>query len=176
LVRRSESLLKEYFSIVDLNEALLCVQELKKPSFHPEFVRIAISTALEMREKECGLVLKLLVHLQSKGVVSSEDLRGGVVMVAEGLEDMAMDAPLAPKQLGGMIAGLILSEASEVRLMQEAAAKMEDEFLQKDVLKAVVNKLKENEAQVGEVCRKASVDKEGLLSVTVEGDIAKLLG
>jgi translation initiation factor 4G len=63
LTKKSESLLKEYFSIVDLNKALLCVQELKNPAFHPEFVRLAIATVLDMREKECSLVLKLLVHL-----------------------------------------------------------------------------------------------------------------
>jgi translation initiation factor 4G len=68
LTKKSESLLKECFSIVDLNEALLCVQELKSPAFHPEFVRLAIAIALDMREKECSLVLKLLVHLQSKVV------------------------------------------------------------------------------------------------------------
>lgn len=177
LTKKSESLLKEYFSIVDLNEALLCVQELKSPAFHAEFVRLAIATALDMREKECSLVLKLLVHLQSKGTVSSADLRGGVLLVTEGLEDMAMDAPLAPKRLGGMIAGLVLSGACELRLVQDAATKLEDEFLQKDVLKAVVDtlKLKENEVQLGEVCRSASVDVEGLLSVTVGSDLEKIL-
>jgi hypothetical protein len=43
-------------------------------------------------------------------------------------------------------------------------------------LKAVVDKLKEkeNEVQLGEVCRTASVDKEGLLSVTVGSDLEKL--
>lgn len=176
LTKKSESLLKEYFSIVDLNEALLCVEELKSPAFHPEFVRLAIATALDMREKECSLVLKLLVHLQSKGAVSSSDLRDGVLLVTEGLEDMAMDAPLAPKRLGGMIAGLVLSGACELRLVQEAAMKLEDEFLQKDVLKAVVDKLKEkeNEVQLGEVCRTASVDKEGLLGVIVGSDLEKL--
>jgi translation initiation factor 4G len=178
LTKKSESMLKEYFSIVDLNEAVLCVQELKSPGFHPELVRLAMATAMDMREKECTLVLKLLVHLQAKGVISSSDLREGVLLVTEGLEDMAMDAPLAPKGFGGMLAGLVLAGAVELRVVQEAALKLEDEFLQKDVLKAVVEKwkLKENEAQLGEVCRKASVDKEGLLSVAVASDLSKLLG
>lgn len=177
LTKKSESLLKEYFSIVDLNEALLCVQELKSPSFHPEFVRLAIATALDMRDKECDLVLKLLVYLQSKDAISSSDLRGGVLLVTEGLEDLSMDAPLAPKRFGVLLAGLVLSGAAELRLVQEASLKLEDEFLQEDVVKAVVGrlKLKESEAQLGEVCRKSSVDKEGLLSVAGPSDLAKLL-
>lgn len=36
LQKKSESLLKEYLSVVDLNEALLCVEELKSSDFHPQ--------------------------------------------------------------------------------------------------------------------------------------------
>jgi translation initiation factor 4G len=178
LMKKAESLLKEYLSIMDLGEALLCLQELKSPGFYPEFVRLAISTALDMREKEWGLMLKLLVHLQEKGAISSLDLRRGVLLVVEGMEDMAMDAPLAPKGFGGMLAGLVLSGAVELGLIQEVAVKLEDEFLQKDVLKAVVGKwkLKENEVQLNEVCRKVSVDKEALWAVSVASDLVKLLG
>lgn len=178
LIKKSESLLEEYFSIVDLNEALLCVQDLKTPSFHAEFVRIALSTGLDMREKECMLVLKLLVHLQSKAVVSSQDLRGGVLQVAEQLEDMAMDAPMAPKQLGGMIAGLILAGASELRLLLEACELVEDEYRQMDMFGAAMGKfkLKDNEVQVGNVCKNVSVDQEALLRVAEISDLAKILG
>jgi translation initiation factor 4G len=178
LTKKSESLLKEYFSVMDLKEALLCVQELKSPSFHPEFVRLALATALDMRDRECDLVLKLLVHLHSTEAISSSDLRGGVLLVTEGMEDMSMDAPLAPKLFGGMLAGLVLSGSVELRLVQEASLKLEDEFLQQDVLKAVVGKWKskESEVELGEVCRKASVDKEGLLSVAGVSDLAKVLG
>lgn len=178
LTKKSVSLLEEYFLIVDLNEATLCVQDLKTPSFHAEFVRIALSTGLDMREKECLLVLKLLVHLQSKAVISSQDLRVGVLQVAEQLEDMAMDAPMAPKQLGGMIAGLILAGASELRLLLEACEKVEDEYPQKDMFAAAMGKfkLKDNEVQVGNVCKNASVDQEALLRVAEISDVAKILG
>jgi hypothetical protein len=154
---------------------VLCVQELKSPGFHPELVQLAMATAMDMREKECSLVLKLLVHLQGKGVISSSDLREGVLLVPEGLQDMVMDAPLAPKWFGGMLAGLVLGGHAELQLVQEAAVKLEDECLQKAVMKAFVEKLKENEAELGEVSRKASVDKEALLSVAVASDLSKLM-
>jgi translation initiation factor 4G len=77
LSKKTLSLVEEYFSVVDHNEALLCVQELKAPDFHPELVRIILSLALEQRDCEYALVWKLLVHLNAEEVVSRQDLRGG---------------------------------------------------------------------------------------------------
>lgn len=85
-----------------VNEALLCVQELKALGFYPELVQTMLSLALDQRDHKCALVLKLLVYLDAKAVISSQDLRGGVLQVAERLEDIAMDAPKAPKQFGKM--------------------------------------------------------------------------
>jgi len=177
LTRKSVSLVKEYLDIEDLNEALLCVQELNSPRFRPEFVRLAITTAMDMREKECSLVLKLLAHLQSEMVISSLDLKEGVLRVLKGLVDIAIDSPLAPKLLGGLLAGLVLSGAVKLTLVQVSLWNLEDEFLQQDVLNAMVAKwkLQENQVQLVDVCRKASVDKEALLSVAVASDLVKVM-
>ncbi len=67
LSKKTLSLVEEYFSVVDHNEALLCVQELKAPDFHPELVEIVLSLALDQRDRECALVWKLLVHLNARG-------------------------------------------------------------------------------------------------------------
>jgi len=52
-----------------------------------------LSLALDQRDHKCALVLRLLVYLDAKAVISSQDLRGGVLQVAEQLEDIAMDDP-----------------------------------------------------------------------------------
>ncbi|KAH9545381.1 hypothetical protein CY35_12G045000 [Sphagnum magellanicum] len=124
LPKKTQSLLNEFFSVVDLNEALLCVEELKAPDFYPELVRMALFLALDRRDRECALVLKLLVHLNAKAVILSQDLRAGVLQIAEQLEDVAMDAPRAPKQFGEMVAGLILAGASELRVLLEVCGKI----------------------------------------------------
>ncbi|CAK9861936.1 unnamed protein product [Sphagnum jensenii] len=67
LSKKTLSLVEEYFSVVDHNEALLCVQQLKAPDFHPELVGIVLSLALDQRDRECALVWKLLVHLNARG-------------------------------------------------------------------------------------------------------------
>ncbi|KAH9559266.1 hypothetical protein CY35_06G048400 [Sphagnum magellanicum] len=176
LPKKTESLVKEYFSVVDLNEALLCVQELKAPYFHPELVQMTLSLALDQRDRECALVLKLLVYLNAKAVISSQDLRGGVLQIAEQLEDVAMDAPRAPKQFGEIVAGLILAGASELRLLLEVCGKMEDPLLRKSVFESAFEKFKliENEPQLVKISNSAS-NREALLKVADESDLAKLL-
>ena len=47
LQRKTVSLLEEYFSVRLLDEALQCVEELKAPAYYPEFVKEAISLALD---------------------------------------------------------------------------------------------------------------------------------
>jgi translation initiation factor 4G len=176
LPKKTESLVKEYFSVMDLNEALLCVQELKAPYFHPDLVQMTLSLALDRRDRECALVLKLLVYLNAKAVISSQDLRGGVLQIAEQLEDVAMDAPRAPKQFGEMVAGLILAGASELRLLLEVCGKMEDPLLRKSVFESAFEKFKliENEPQLVTITNSAS-NREALLKVADESDLAKLL-
>jgi len=177
LPKKTQSLLNEFFSVVDLNEALLCVEELKAPDFYPELVRMALSLALDRRDRECALVLKLLVHLNAKAVILSQDLRAGVLQIAEQLEDVAMDAPRAPKQFGEMVAGLILAGASELRLLLEVCGKVEDPSLRESVFGFAFGNLKliENEPQLVSVSKTASLDREVLLRVVDEHDLAKLL-
>ncbi|CAK9199011.1 unnamed protein product, partial [Sphagnum troendelagicum] len=166
LPKKTQSLLNEFFSVVDLNEALLCVEELKAPDFYPELVRMALFLALDRRDRECALVLKLLVHLNAKAVILSQDLRAGVLQIAEQLEDVAMDAPRAPKQFGEMVAGLILAGASELRLLLEVCGKVEDPSLRESVFGFAFGNLKliENEPQLVSVSKTASLDREVLLS------------
>ncbi|CAM6079711.1 unnamed protein product [Sphagnum tenellum] len=56
LSKKTLSLVEEYFSVVDHNEALLRVQEVKAPDFHPELVGIVLSLALDQRDRECALI------------------------------------------------------------------------------------------------------------------------
>ncbi|KAJ0090473.1 hypothetical protein Patl1_14537 [Pistacia atlantica] len=63
LGKKTVSLLKEYFSILDLGEALTCVEELKAPGYHPEFVKESISLALEKGPPRVDPLAKLLEHL-----------------------------------------------------------------------------------------------------------------
>eukprot|EP00249_Psilotum_nudum_P023070 c28740_g1_i1 orf=193-2736(+) len=125
LSKKSESLLKEYLSIADLNEAMLCVQELQSPEFHPEFVHLAISMGLELQDRQNELISKLLEFLHSKKVISERDIGTGALLVGEQLDDLAIDIPMAPKHFGELIGRLLVVGVFESRRLSEIIGKSE---------------------------------------------------
>ncbi|KAB1211971.1 Eukaryotic translation initiation factor isoform 4G-1 [Morella rubra] len=74
LRRKTVSLLEEYFSVWLLDEALQCVEELKSPTYHPEFVKEAISLGLEKSPPCVEPVAKLLEYLLSRKVLTARDV------------------------------------------------------------------------------------------------------
>jgi len=111
-------------------------------------------------------------------VVSRQDMRGGVLQIAEQLEDIAMDAPGAPEQFGEMVAGLFWAGASDLRLLLEVCVKIEDPCLRESVFGFAFNELKllGNQPQLVNVSKTAPLNSEALLRVADESDLAKLLG
>lgn len=117
LQKKSESLLKEYLSVADLNEVLLCVEELKSPDFHPQLVQLAVSMGLQSQDRDRELIRKLLEFLCSKKVLSERDVRTGIMMVADLLEDLALDIPMAPKHIGDLVGKASLAGVAELGLL-----------------------------------------------------------
>lgn len=142
LEKKSDSLLKEYLSVGDLNEAKLCVEELQSRDFHPQLVQMAVLMLLEAQERQRDLVGKLLEFLWSKKVLSTKDVTSGIAMVAEQLEDLVYDVPLAPKYLGNLVGKLLLSEVVDVGLLQEILQKMQETQFKKVVYDAVIGAVK----------------------------------
>ncbi|MCO5568939.1 hypothetical protein L7F22_022642 [Adiantum nelumboides] len=136
LERKSDSLLKEFLSIGDLNEAKLCVEELENKEFYPQFVQMAVMLLLEAQDRQRDLVGTLLEFLWSKKVLSTKDIGSGIGMVAEQLEDLAYDVPLAPKHLGSLVGKLLVSEVVPKELLQDVLHKMEEAHHHKAVLEA----------------------------------------
>lgn len=142
LEKKSDSLLKEYFSVGDLNEAKLCVEELQNKDFHPQLVQMAVLMLLEAHERQRDLVGKLLEFLWSKKVMSTSEITSGIAMVAEQLEDLVYDAPLAPMLVGNLVGKLLLSEVVSLGLLQEILQKMEEIQPKKVVYDAVMGAVK----------------------------------
>eukprot|EP00250_Pteridium_aquilinum_P004367 c14581_g1_i1 orf=369-2852(+) len=143
LEKKSDSLLKEYLSVGDLNEAKLCVEELQSKDFHPQFVQMAVLILVEeSQERKRDLVGKLLEFLWSKKVLSTKDVTSGIEMVAEQLDDLVYDAPLAPKHLGHLVGKLLLSEVVTIVLLQDILQKMQETQYRKVVYDAVIGAVK----------------------------------
>ncbi|KAL4191380.1 hypothetical protein AMTRI_Chr07g29600 [Amborella trichopoda] len=138
LVRKTKSLLEEYFSVRDLNEAMECVEELKSPNYHPEFVKEAIAQAFEKSPPCVEPIGKLLEFLLAKKVISGRDVGVGCLHYASMLDDIVFDIPKAPINFGEVIGRLILVGGVDFELVREALSKMEDTKQRGDVYNAVM--------------------------------------
>lgn len=126
LSKKAESLLKEYLSVVDLKEAMLCVEELQSPDFHPQVVERAILMGLQGQERDRELIRNLLEYLYSRRVVSGRDVGAGIMLVVEPLDDLAIDIPIAPRYIGDLIGTFSLSGVVDLRFLVDVIRKTED--------------------------------------------------
>eukprot|EP00252_Welwitschia_mirabilis_P019159 TRINITY_DN436_c0_g1_i1.p1 TRINITY_DN436_c0_g1~~TRINITY_DN436_c0_g1_i1.p1 ORF type:complete len:802 (-),score=177.60 TRINITY_DN436_c0_g1_i1:209-2614(-) len=134
--RKSKSLLDEYFSTLILEEAQLCIQELKSPDYHPKFVRQAIVSSMEKGDKYVGHMRKLLEYLYRGKTLSESDIRDGMMLLSDELDDLAIDIPMAPKHIGGTIGNLIIVGAADVDLLLGIMSKAEDTSVRAKIYEA----------------------------------------
>jgi translation initiation factor 4G len=144
LEKKTKSLIEEYFSVRLLSEALQCVEELKSPSYHPELVREAVSLGLEKNPPFVKPVFELLEHLISKNALTQKDVGSGCLLYGAMLDDIGIDLPKAPSSFGEILGKLVSAEILDFELVKEVLKKMEDEYLRKTVLDAVMKSVTES--------------------------------
>ncbi|KAG6964778.1 hypothetical protein JG687_00005767 [Phytophthora cactorum] len=105
---RIKSIIQEYLSILDLDEATACVQELPVDPYHVEFTEQVINTALEGKTDEREHAVELLVGLYERGVLDANSIQAALVNVMEFLEDMKIDLPLI-HQYSALIFGRLVA-------------------------------------------------------------------
>ena len=136
--RKTTSLLEEYFSVLMLDEALQCVKELNSPDYHAEFVKEAISLALEKSPPCLEPVAKLLDYLYAKNVLTSADINSGCLLYGSNLDDVGIDLPKAPLNFGEIMGKLILAGELSFKVVEEVLKKMADDIFQKAVFSAAL--------------------------------------
>lgn len=137
LRRKTVSLLEEYFSVLMLNEALQCVEELNSLAYHPEVVKEAIALGLEKSPPRVEPVANLLQHLFSKQVLTGQDIGTGCLLYGSMLDDIAIDLPKAPDTFGEILGKLVLASGMDFKVVKEVLKKVEDDFFRKAIFAAV---------------------------------------
>lgn len=138
LRKKTISLLEEYFSVRILDEALQCVEELNSPDYYPEFVKEAISLALEKIPPLGEPLVKLLEYLLAKKVLVARDIGTGCLLYGSMLDDIGIDLPKAPNNFGELMGKLIVIGGLDFKLLKEVLKKMEDPLFQRVVFDAAV--------------------------------------
>ncbi|KAL6541089.1 hypothetical protein OROMI_024972 [Orobanche minor] len=156
LKKKMTSLLEEYFNVRLLDEALLCIEDLKAPAYHPEAVKEAISIGLEKSPPCVELLRKLLLYLFGNKVFNANDVGTGCLLYAASLEDLAIDLPKAPAQFGEIVGGLVLAGGLDFKVVSEILVKVGDTYYQKAVFDAVMKTVELGHAGKEIFCSQAS--------------------
>ncbi|GAV84283.1 MA3 domain-containing protein/MIF4G domain-containing protein [Cephalotus follicularis] len=138
LRKKTISLLEEYFSVRILSEAQLCVEELKAPAYHPEFVKEAIALSLENIPPCVEPVLKLLEFLLKNNVLTAKDFGTGCLLYGSLLDDIGIDLPKAPTNFGEVLGRLVVAGALDFKVVKEVLKKVEDDRFQTSIFGAVM--------------------------------------
>uniref|UniRef100_A0A5B7AAW3 MI domain-containing protein n=1 Tax=Davidia involucrata TaxID=16924 RepID=A0A5B7AAW3_DAVIN len=141
LHRKTVSLLEEYFSVLILDEALQCVEELNSPSYHPEVVKEAIALALEKSPPRVEPVTKLLEFLLNKKVLTARDIETGYLLYASMLDDIGIDLPKAPNNFGEVIGKLVLAGGLDFKVVAELLKKVEDDMFRTAIFYAAMSSI-----------------------------------
>ncbi|RLN90444.1 hypothetical protein BBJ28_00001305 [Nothophytophthora sp. Chile5] len=108
MTSRIKNIIQEYISILDLDEAATCVQEVPVDPYHVEFAEQTINTALEGKTNEREHAVELLVGLYERGALDANSIQAALVNVMEFLEDMRIDLPLV-HQYSALIFGRLVA-------------------------------------------------------------------
>lgn len=105
---RIKSIIHEYLSIVDLDEAAACVRELPPGACHVEFAEQTINLSLDGKTSEREHAVNLLVGLYERGALTAVVIQAALMAVAEFLEDLRIDIPLV-HQYSALLLGHLIS-------------------------------------------------------------------
>merc|ERR1719427_152921 len=79
--KKVKSIIKEYMSLVDVNEAIACYVEEMDPSFAYLFIQLAMEESLERKVKDRENVAKLIVEVIKSSKISIESYITGVTNI-----------------------------------------------------------------------------------------------
>jgi len=113
------AVLREYFSSGEIQEALKAIKELQISP--PEFIRKAVTLAMEKQAFERELTSQLLTSLSSTGVTST-DIETGFQRTLDVIDDIVLDSPEAVEVLSKFIARAVVDEVIPPRFLKDVQA------------------------------------------------------
>lgn len=162
---KTKSLITEYMQVCDIKEAVLCVKEIVAGAKNAQALAVmtkhVVAHVVDVStEKATQLLTKLLIACVKECGVDSAVVQSDLDEQIEALEDIAIDVPMAPKLLGGMLAQMVIEGAFDVTSISSSIAKIDEGGMptRRDFAAAVLKELKAK----GKMGVKEYVEKSGL--------------
>ena len=171
---KSDMAIKEYYSVRDMDEAALCMDELNAPWFHSDMVSQWVTVSFDRNDKERDLLAKLLIYLcnEKPNLLSHEQLLRGLEISLSSLEDTVVNAPRAPEFfgviLGKLVVAGILSLAESARIINEGCLEsghLSEICLALDVITSILEFVRGENGEVAmtDICRTSGLQLEDFL-------------
>ncbi|XP_061639179.1 eukaryotic translation initiation factor 4 gamma 1-like isoform X4 [Phyllopteryx taeniolatus] len=93
LTKKSKAIIEEYLHILNIKEALQCVQEINCPQVLSVFVQFGLESTLERRTEARENLGRLLHQLIKTSILPTEQYYKGLHEILEIAEEMAIDIP-----------------------------------------------------------------------------------
>ena len=142
------SLIDEYSTVGDVNEALMCVADVVARSSDADAARDAVAKALvnfvidTSTPKAASAVGKLLAALHNRGGFATAVVERAVGDVVAALDDVAIDVPMAPKLMAAVVAAVVASGAVALDFITAAGSGVEDVQFRRAFAGACLNALR----------------------------------
>ena len=176
---KCKSAVNEFMQVADVKEAVLSVREILEKAKNAASALDAVLSAFvthvvdSSNEKHRDLCAKLFVQLRKESdlAVSESALADAVGEPVAGLDDIAIDTPMAPKLLGGLVAALIIDDALAATFIADSAVGVEDTMYRREYVAAIFKELKaRGKKGAAAYAADGGVDVAGLLAGDPEFD------
>ncbi|CAL1544873.1 unnamed protein product [Lymnaea stagnalis] len=172
--QKAKTILEEYLSVKDLEEAKLCLRELEGQTHLDVLVSACINNVLEKTKRERELTGQFFHEMVKNKLIPLELYLKGLTEVLQYGEDMVIDIPMiwaylaeliAPLLIGGSVPLLNLSQALQSNLERKCCAKLLAEIL-------IIAKEKTNDDELAQMWQSSGLSWSGFID---EADIDRFL-
>ncbi|XP_053716583.1 eukaryotic translation initiation factor 4 gamma 3-like [Synchiropus splendidus] len=121
--KKSKAIIQEYLNINDMEEALLCVQELNSSNLLSVFVKTGLESTLDQNTVARELIGLLLHQLITEGILMTQQYFKGLNEVLEMSEDLEIDIPRIWLYLAEQITPILAEGGIPIKSLFEEISK-----------------------------------------------------
>lgn len=115
---KAKGLLAELYNTKDAKEGLTCVKELVEAGADvPSLLEVLLTHSLETKGTDWDMLHALLRSAVEDKAVQAADLEKGVRQLLDQLDDLSVDVPKAPLQVGAVLGELVAAGGADLKVL-----------------------------------------------------------
>ena len=120
IASKVKGLLAELYNSLDIKEAVLCVKELTDGKAEMANVfETLLTTSLEGKDTSWETLQELLKTCGEEKLFAQADFEQGARQLLDKLDDLTVDVPKAPVQVGDVLSALVANEMADLKVIAQ---------------------------------------------------------